>query len=91
VTVPPKATSSVMQFLLVNTLDFLAIVSFFYLLISYRDHRRRGGLSYPPGPPSWPFIGNLLDVPKDTPWIAYANMSKKYGRRHILGDTDSSS
>jgi hypothetical protein len=68
-----------MQFLLVNAFDCLAISLFLYLLVVFRDHRRRGGLPYPPGPPSWPIIGNLLDVPKDTPWIAYADMSKKYG------------
>ncbi|KAI0285797.1 CyP450 monooxygenase, partial [Russula aff. rugulosa BPL654] len=30
-------------------------------------------------PPSRPIIGNLLDFPKDMPWSAYAEMSKKYG------------
>jgi len=34
---------------------------------------------YPPGPPSRPIIGHLLDVPKDAPWIAYAEMSRIYG------------
>jgi hypothetical protein len=74
-----------MQFLLINTLDCLVISFFFFLLISYRDHRRRGRLSYPPGPPSRLIIGNLLDVPKGAPWIAYTDMSKKYGGRNILG------
>jgi hypothetical protein len=78
-----------MQFLLINAFDCLAISFFLYLLVNFRDRRRRGGLSYPPGPPSWPIIGSLLDVPKDTPWSAYADMSKKYGRRNILGDTGS--
>src|ERR1700722_3225128 len=72
-----------MQFLLiasdVTVFDCLAISLFLYFLVSFIDHRRRGGLSYPPGPPSWPIIGNLLDVPKDAPWSAYADMSKKYG------------
>ena len=77
--------SPVMRFLLINVFDFLAISLFLYFLASFRDHRRRGGLSYPPGPPSWPIVGNLLDVPKDAPWSAYAEMSKKYGKRDILG------
>jgi hypothetical protein len=80
-----------MQFLLINAFDCLAISFFFYLLVNFRDRRRRGGLSYPPGPPSWPIIGNLLDVPKDIPWSAYADMSKKYGRRVILWDASSPS
>ncbi|KAF8483980.1 cytochrome P450 [Russula ochroleuca] len=68
-----------MQFLLINAFDCLATSLFIYLLVNFRDRRRRGGLSYPPGPPSWPIIGNLLDVPKNPSWTAYADMSKKYG------------
>jgi hypothetical protein len=73
-----------MQFFLINALDCLVISLFLYLLVALRDHIRRGGLSYPPGPPSRPIIGNLLDVPKYAPWIAYTDMSKKYGRRISL-------
>ena len=73
-----------MQFLLINAVDCLVVSLSLYLFVVFRDHRRRGGLSYPPGPPSWPIIGNLLDVPKHAPWIAYADMSKKYGRLYIL-------
>jgi hypothetical protein len=74
-----------MQFLLINAFDCLAISVFLYILVSLRDRRRRGGLPYPPGPPPWPIIGNLLDIPKDTPWSTYTDMSKKYGRRNMLG------
>ena len=80
-----------MQFLFINAFDCLAISFFIYLLVSLRDLRRRGGLSYPPGPTSWPLIGNLLDLPKETPWTAYTDMSKKYGRRNILAYTGSPS
>ncbi|KAH9987398.1 cytochrome P450 [Russula vinacea] len=68
-----------MEFPLINAFDCLALFLFLYLLIVFRDHRRRGGLPYPPGPPLRPIIGNLLDTPRDAPWIAYADMSKKYG------------
>lgn len=78
-----------MPFLLINAFDCLAILFFLYLLVNFRDHRRRAGLSYPPGPPPWPIIGNLLDLPKDMPWSAYTDMSKKYGRRKILERTGS--
>ena len=80
-----------MQFLFINAFDCLAISFFIYLLVGLRDLRRRGGLSYPPGPPSWPLIGNLLDLPKETPWTAYTDMSKKYGRCNILAYTGSPS
>jgi hypothetical protein len=69
----------------INAFDCLVISLSLYFLVRFRDHRRRGGLPYPPGPPSWPIIGNLLDVPKENPWSAYVDMSKKYGKRKILG------
>jgi hypothetical protein len=69
----------------INAFDCIAISIFLYFLVSFRNHRRQGGLPYPPGPPSWPIIGNLLDVPKENPWSTYVDMSKKYGKRNILG------
>ena len=77
-------SSPVMQFFLINVVGALAISLFLYLLVVFSDHRKRGGLPYPPGPLRRPIIGNLLDVPKNAPWIAYSNMSKKYGRHTIL-------
>ena len=74
-----------MQLLIINIFDCLAISCFIFLLVVFRDHRRRRGLPYPPGPPSRPIIGNLLDFPKDMPWSVYAEMSKKYGMCIILG------
>ncbi|KAH9013292.1 cytochrome P450 [Lactarius deliciosus] len=64
---------------LVTAIDCLALSTFLYILFAFRDHRRRRGFPYPPGPPPLPAIGNLLDVPKLSPWLGYANMSKKYG------------
>ena len=71
------------MYLLINALAFFF---FLYLLSVFRDHKRRRGLPYPPGPPSRPILGNLLDIPKDTPWAAYADISKKYGRREHSRD-----
>ncbi|KAF8263545.1 cytochrome P450 [Lactarius quietus] len=68
-----------MSISLTTASDCFALSVFLYILFAYRDHRRRRGFPYPPGPPSWPVIGNLLDVPKLSPWLAFANMSKKYG------------
>jgi cytochrome P450 len=68
-----------MQLSLVTAIDSLALSASIYILFAFRDHRRRRGLPYPPGPTAWPVIGNLRDVPKLSPWSAYADMSKKYG------------
>ena len=73
-----------MSFLLINALDLLAFSLFLYIFIAFHDHRRRRGLPYPPGPPSLPVLGNILDAPKEAPWIAYAEMSQKYGNRVIF-------
>ncbi|KAG2151900.1 cytochrome P450 [Suillus cothurnatus] len=34
---------------------------------------------YPPGPPGWPLIGNLLDMPHIKPWLTFTEWGKKYG------------
>src|SRR5579863_4265258 len=70
-----------MPIFFINVVDCIAFSLFLYLFITFRDHRRRRGLSYPPGPPSRPILGNLLEVPKEAPWVAYADMSKKYGMK----------
>ncbi|KAH9952749.1 cytochrome P450 [Russula dissimulans] len=62
-----------------NAADFLAALLFLYVCVTFYGHITRRGHSYPPGPPSWPIIGNLFDVPKESPWIAYRDMSDKYG------------
>jgi hypothetical protein len=75
-----------MQFPFKLAIDILAVTIFLYLLVVFRDQRRRRGFSYPPGPPSLPLIGNLLDVPtgKESPWLKYESMSKKYGGLRTL-------
>jgi len=72
-----------MQFPSVTVVDFLVAFASIYLVLVLRDHRRRRGLPYPPGPPSWPIIGNLLDIPTRRAWVAYVEMSKRYGAGHI--------
>ncbi|KAI9441889.1 cytochrome P450 [Lactarius indigo] len=62
----------------ITAVDIIMASLFLYLLFAFRDHKRRRGLPYPPGPKPWPIIGNLLDSPKQLPWITYAEMSKKY-------------
>ncbi|KAG1820513.1 cytochrome P450 [Suillus subaureus] len=35
--------------------------------------------AYPPGPPGWPLIGNVLDMPHIKPWLTFTEWGKKYG------------
>ncbi|KAH9952456.1 cytochrome P450 [Russula dissimulans] len=71
---------------LLNALDFLAASLFLYLVVTSYGHIRRRGHSYPPGPPSWPIIGNSLYLPnpKESPWIAYRDLSNKYGTGDVI-------
>ncbi|KAH7884301.1 cytochrome P450 [Phlebopus sp. FC_14] len=48
-----------------------------YSLWSKKGTRTRSPL--PPGPPSLPILGNVLDIPSSEPWIAYDKWAKKYG------------
>ncbi|KAJ1173435.1 hypothetical protein NDU88_005270 [Pleurodeles waltl] len=41
--------------------------------------RRKGGTSYPPGPSSWPFFGNLLQVDFHKLPRSFDQLSKKFG------------
>jgi hypothetical protein len=62
---------------LTTVVDLLVLLSFAFALSVIRDLRRRRGC--PPGPRPLPIIGNLLDIPKESSWLAYAEFSKKYG------------
>ena len=48
-------------------------------LLGYRASRRnRWRRKLPPGPHPHPFIGNLLHMPTDRPWIVYRDWGKTY-------------
>ncbi|GJE96482.1 cytochrome P450 [Phanerochaete sordida] len=36
-------------------------------------------LRYPPSPNGLPIIGNLFDIPVDSPWLKYAELGKQFG------------
>ncbi|KAJ3968799.1 cytochrome P450 [Lentinula raphanica] len=42
-------------------------------------HRRNTKLRLPPGPKPLPFIGNVLEIPTERPWIKYAEWGRIYG------------
>jgi hypothetical protein len=60
------------------TLAAAALFGFFaWRQLSNRAKLR--GQSFPPGPPGWPIIGNVLDVPLREEHLKYTELCKKYG------------
>ncbi|KAI0770765.1 cytochrome P450 [Irpex lacteus] len=60
---------------LVAVLAVLGVV----IVVRRRSLARRHNCSLPPGPPGWPIVGNLFDLPEEHPWLVYSRWSKKYG------------
>jgi hypothetical protein len=38
----------------------------------------------PPGPKPWPFLGNVLDMPRTKEWQTFHQWTQKYGMFDIL-------
>lgn len=63
----------------------LGIVSLLFLYIrSLAQWRARTrGLPFPPGPKPLPIVGNLFDMPKTYPWVAYRDLCAQYGEYYL--------
>ena len=67
------------MFSLIYIIDLTVLLSSLALFRAIHTYRRRRGFPYPPGPPGRPFIGNVPDLPRTSPWLGYNEASKKYG------------
>ena len=54
------------------------VIAYFYQKSS-EFAARSAGRPLPPGPPGIPFLGNLFDLPKSSPWLGYRELSRRYG------------
>jgi len=70
--------------LLILAVDVLVLLSSLSLFLAIRDHQRRRGLRYPPGPRPLPIVGNLFDIPLEFSWLTYSQLSKTHGMNHSL-------
>ena len=62
----------------VITYSLLLSIIFFTLILARRG--KKPTLSYPPGPKSWPILGNALDLPMGVPvWENFASLANNHG------------
>jgi hypothetical protein len=57
-------------------------LSFLSMLCVYRKTRLSAAL--PPGPPPSPVVGNIFQLPKEHPWLKYAEWAKQYGESNLV-------
>ncbi|KAI0340921.1 hypothetical protein BDW22DRAFT_367581 [Trametopsis cervina] len=67
--------------LFTNLCFIIMLLGVVALSVRMRRWRKRSqGFPVPPGPPGWPIVGNLLELPsRGQPWIEYREWSKRYG------------
>jgi hypothetical protein len=66
-----------------NKVVAAAIGSLSFLSILYVYRKTRPSALLPPGPPQAPVVGNLLQVPKEQPWLKYAEWAERYGASYL--------
>ncbi|KAG1785833.1 cytochrome P450 [Suillus plorans] len=64
--------------ILVLALALIALVSF-VVVQSLQKKRHTKKHPLPPGPPPLPFIGNVIGIDPDHPWLAYSRWGTEYG------------
>ena len=71
------------SFIAENKVVALAIASFSLLSALYVYRKTRLSAVLPPGPPKAPILGNLLQMPKERPWLKYAQWTEEYGEIYL--------
>jgi hypothetical protein len=57
----------------------IVIGSLSFLSILYVYRKTRSWAALPPDLPASPVVGNVFQMPKEQPWLKYAELAKRYG------------
>ncbi|KAJ6532992.1 cytochrome P450 [Mycena capillaripes] len=60
-----------------ETADYRIVAAAAFALLAWFSMFRKKRLT-PPGPPGWPLIGNMFDVPRKESWKVYLEWSNRY-------------
>jgi hypothetical protein len=71
------------SFIADNKVVALSIGSIAFLSILYVYRKARPSALLPPGPPQAPIVGNVFQMPKERPWIKYAEWTEQYGEIYL--------
>jgi hypothetical protein len=63
---------------------FALVATFAALIVFQLRNVGRRPPGYPPGPPTWPLIGNLHLMPKEKPHIQFQKWAEEYGPVYSL-------
>lgn len=67
-----------------TTTGALALGCVVFLYIGRRALGSRTSSLFPPGPPGLPWVGNVIGVNTDAPWLTYAEWARTYGKlQHV--------
>jgi len=69
-----------------NKTAAVALCSFPFLCLFHVYRKTRPLAALPPGPPPLPIVGNVLHMPKEQPWLKYAEWAKQYGGCYLAAN-----
>ncbi|KAF8137469.1 cytochrome P450 [Boletus edulis] len=70
------------------TIAFGCIIMMIYYIAKRYLRNTRPIFPFPPGPPGLPWIGNVIGIDTDAPWLTYRDWARTYGdivRSRLLG------
>ena len=80
----PTSDTTMLSSSFVSSAIILAIFGAILLARRRKHSHKFNSFALPPGPPGWPIVGNLFDLPKERAWIVYSRWAKYYGEGYLF-------